>query len=98
MEQDLFGSMIEFKVDSSLIKLSQAFANMVRVAHDMIYDTLKRGEIVNTIKVYGLVVCHKEEKCLPMTYCCDFTKNWYQIDVGQETDFYKAFCWITLAL
>ena len=32
----LYGSTLEFKKDSSLLKLAQAFANMVRVANDLL--------------------------------------------------------------
>ena len=94
MEQEtvdtIYGSTLEFKVEFTSMKLSQAFANMVRVAHDMLCDALKRGKVVNSVKVYGLVVFHKVERCLPMMYCCDFTNNCYQIEVGQETDFYNG--------
>lgn len=92
----LYGSTLEFKKDSSLLKLAQAFANMVRVANDLLLDALKRGKVINAIVVYGLVVYHDEKQCLPMRYICDFSKNYYIIEVGQETEFYQAFSLVAL--
>jgi len=97
MESDsLYGSTLEFKRNSLLLKLAQAFANMIKIANDLLFDALKRGKVINTIVVYGLVVYYNEEQCLPMRCICDFSKNYYIIEVGQEIEFYYAFSLVAL--
>ena len=39
----IYESTLEVKEEFSSMKSSQAIANMVRVAHDMLFDALKQG-------------------------------------------------------
>ena len=65
---NLYGASAEFKMDLSEDfnhLLPQAFADMVRVASNMLIDSLKRGKVVDTITIYGLLVSYNKEFAIP---------------------------------
>ena len=92
------GGALEFKVDSSSLKLAQVFANMVRVANDILVHALKRGKLIENIVIYGLAVFHKNKQCLPMRYTCDLKKNCILFEVGELCNFFNTFSRVVLNL
>ena len=52
------GAAIEFKIhdDDGVRRLLQAFANMIRASHDLMFDGLKVGKMIDSVVVYGLLV------------------------------------------
>ena len=75
--------MAEFKIDISQ-DYTQVFADMARVASNMLIDSLKRWEIVNIITIYGFLLLKKQ-------YLADNNNNLYNIPVGQKDFFNKLF-------
>ena len=92
------GGTLEFKVDSSSLKLAQVFTNMVRVANDLLVNALKRGKLIENIVIYGLAVFHKNKQCLPMRYTCDLKKNYSRFEVGELCNFFNTFSRVVLNL
>ena len=68
--------------------LPQAFADMVRVASNMLIDSLIRGKIVDTITICGLLVSYNKEYTVTLKY---FDGNIYKIQVGERDFFDKIF-------
>ena len=93
------GAAIEFKIhddDDGVRRLLQAFANMIRASHDLMFDGLKVGKMIDSVVVYGLLVGYDIKKCTPMKYVIDFVKNLSKMEVGESDDFCRVFSYITL--
>ena len=43
--------------------LSQAFGDMIRVSNNLLIDALKRGMVVESISMYGLLMAHNKRVC-----------------------------------
>ena len=80
---DICGGALEFKVDTSSLKFAQVFADIVKVANDILVHALRRGKLIENIVIYELAVFHKNKQCLPMRYICDLKKNCNLFEVGE---------------
>ena len=69
----------------------QAFAEMIRVGHDQLIDSLKMGKVVDNIVVYALLVGYNKEDCLPLKYQANFHNNSFDILVGAKELFTDLF-------
>ena len=90
----LYGTAVEFKIDTSqdcTRFLPQAFADMVRISHNMLIEALKAGKVVDTIIIYGILVSHTKETCTPLRYIAKFHSSSYKLAVGGETEFFRKF-------
>jgi len=65
---------IEYKRRGATEKCrSQCYANMVRVANDIVIESLECGILVDSVTVYGLLVSHSDyNNCVPMKYYSNF--------------------------
>ena len=88
--EDLIRSTIEFKMSTVTRSSCQCYANMIRLAHDLVIDSLRSGVLVDSVTVYALLVSHADLTCVPMKYYCDF-KRPPIIQVGLSGDFTKLF-------
>jgi len=50
----------------------QCYVNMVRIANDSVYRSLRSGRLVKSITVYALLVLQTDLSCVPMKYYSDF--------------------------
>ena len=76
MIEQLFSSTVEFKLDITLKNYGQAFAYMVKVANDMVIESLTNGKLVKSVIVYGLLLLHRQKDlCVPMKYTCTFNNK-----------------------
>ena len=96
MYVNMLGSTVEFKMDIGEPKrlFPQAFANMVRVANNLVINSLTSGKIVNSVTIYGLLVSYDKESAIPIKYLSRFSDNTYEITVGQKDTFSKLFSWV----
>jgi len=53
----------------------QAYADMIRVANDSVVQSLRRGRVVESVTVYGMLVSHDDLRCIPMRYSSDFKSD-----------------------
>jgi len=93
-ESKIFSGALEFKLDISNEPkrvYPQAFAEMIRVGHDRLIDSLKLGKVVDNIVVYALLVGYNKEECLPLKYQADFHNNSFNILVGEKELFTELF-------
>ena len=67
-EIKMYSGALEFKLDIRCEPkriYPQAFADMVRVAHDILIDALKVGKVVDDVVVYALLVGYDKQDCIP---------------------------------
>ena len=90
----LFGATNKVKLDYAKNKnriLPQAFMDLIKVANNLLIDSLKVGKVVKCIVVYGLLISYNKEKCIPVKYYVNFSDNNFEIQVGQEEQFSTMF-------
>ena len=85
---ELFGATIEFKVDGSSRNIAELFADMVKVSNDLLINVLSRGNVVDSVIVFGMLVSHNTENCIPARYSCDFKANKCSMEFGKSVSFY----------
>ena len=93
-ESKMFSDALEFELDISNEPkrvYPQAFAEMIRVGHDRLIDSLKMGKVVDNIVVYALLVGYSKEECLPLKYQADFHNSSFNILVGAKELFTELF-------
>ena len=88
---ELFGATIEFKVDGKDGHLAQLFADMIKVSNDLLINALKRGNVVDSVTVFGMLVSHNKGDCIPARHFCDFENNKCIMELGQSLNFCKFF-------
>ena len=98
-EIKMYSGALEFKLDIRCEPkriYPQAFADMVRVAHDILIDALKVGKVVDDVVVYALLVGYDKQDCIPLKYKASFHDNHYDISVGIKDAFDELFPKLTI--
>ena len=91
---EITGGTVEFKItigEDYSSHFPQAIANMIRVASNLIVNALTTGKIVQTVKIYGMLVSYNKAKCVPLKYYIDFEKNATEILIGESESFSDIF-------
>lgn len=80
---EVVGASVDFKSNDSQ-EVLQIAANMIRVAGFLTEKALRKGRIVEEVKIHGLLVSHKNPYCLPFRYHSCLNKS-TTICRGDET-------------
>ena len=87
VENEVAGSVIKFKISTEPEEFyPEMCANMVRIGSLLAQDALSRGQIINTIDIYGLLIVHGEKKGIPTKYYVNFKKNTCKFYIGELMD------------
>ena len=88
----LHGAAVAFKINEiSCSNYPQLFADVMRVANDIVSKTIEAGKIIESITVYGLLVSHNKWDAIPVKYSVDFTTNSNQLLMGDKGSFGELF-------
>lgn len=97
-DMELFGATREFKVDGSSRNVAQLFADMVKVSNYLLIDALSQGNVVDSVIVFGTLVSHNKEYCIPARYSCDFKTNKSCIEFGKSVSFYDFLSFLSFTV
>ena len=71
---EVVGGSVEFKREAVHQKSNdsqevlQTVANMIRVAGYLVGKALKKGKLIEEVKIYGLLMSHTNPHCVPFMY------------------------------
>ena len=81
------GGVVEFKIGSDVKKFyPQMFADMVRLGCYLTYNALVRGNIIDSIQIFGLLVVHGTNSGILMKYYVDFQQDQSMLFLEDETN------------